>query len=241
MTASPDRALRVRRHQPTRLEGFVDASFAFAVTLVVISVGRVPDSVPQMLEALRGLPTFAVCFLLIARIWKSHRDWSRHYDLEDGVSIALSLMLVFLVLIFVYPLRLLFSLMFAGLSGGWLAEHATGIGSEFELRAAFVVFGLGYLAIWSMLALLHRRAHALRNEIGLDAAESVATRLRIRRNVAFALVALLSVALAATLPFARSPATIWLPGLAYLLLVPAAAWLRRRARYELAALPAGAA
>jgi len=53
--------LRTRRHQPTRLEGFVDASFAFAVTLLVISIGHVPGSVAEMLHALRGLPAFALC------------------------------------------------------------------------------------------------------------------------------------------------------------------------------------
>jgi uncharacterized membrane protein len=75
MTASD--VLHIRRHNPTRLEGFVNASFAFAVTLLVISIGHVPGSVPEMLRALRGLPAFALCLLAIARIWKSHRDWSR--------------------------------------------------------------------------------------------------------------------------------------------------------------------
>lgn len=233
MAASLDRVFKVRRHQPTRLEGFVDASFAFALTLVVISIGHVPTSVADMLQALRDVPTFAVCFLLIARIWKRHRDWSRHYDLEDDRSIALSLLLVFLVLIFVYPLRLLFSLMFAELSGGRLTENAIRIGSVFELRAAFVVFGLGYLAIWSVLALLHRRAYDRRETIGLGAAETLVTRLHIQRNLAFIVVALSSVSLAAGLPFEQWPATIWLPGLAYLLLIPVSAWLRRRCTREL--------
>ena len=113
---NPNDVLRVRRHQPTRLEGFVDSAFAFAVTLIVISVGHVPGDVPQMLQALRGLPTFAVCFLLISRFWAMHRFWGRHYDIEDATAVRLSLVLVFLVLIYVYPLRLLFSLMFGAIT-----------------------------------------------------------------------------------------------------------------------------
>lgn len=239
MAASVHDILQVRRHQPTRLEGFVDASFAFAVTLLVISIGHVPTSVSEMLAALRDVPTFAVCFLLLVRMWGNHRHWSRHYDLDDAGAVGLSLLLVFLVLIYVYPLRIVFSLMFSSLSGGWLAERAIGIGSVFELRAAFVVFGIGCAAIWSVFALLYRHAAAQHAAIGLSAAERLVTRLQIRRNLAFALIALLSVALAATLPFAQSPATIWLPGLAYLLIIPAAARLRRATARALQSLAAG--
>ncbi len=230
-------SMRVRREQPTRLEGFVDASFAFAVTLVVISIGRVPASVPDMLQALRGVPTFAVCFVLIARMWKSHRDWSRHYDLEDGTAVALSIGLVFLVLIYVYPLRLLFALMFAGLSGGRLMDQPVTIGSAFELRAAFAVFGIGYAAIWLVLASLYRHALRARASIGLDAAEIAVTRFRIRQNVAFAAVALLSVAAAAVLPFDRSPWLTTMPGTLYLLMIPIAAALRGRCVREIDASP----
>ena len=125
MSKTINDVLRIRRHQPTRLEGFVDASFAFAVTVLVISFGHVPASVPEMLHALRGLPAFAVSFLLIARIWKAHRDWSRHYDIEDATSLRLSLLLVFVVLVFVYPLRLLFALFFAWIGHGFLGRSGT--------------------------------------------------------------------------------------------------------------------
>ena len=229
--------MRVRRHQPTRLEGFVDASFAFAVTLVVISIGRVPDDVPQMLQALRGVPTFAACFALIARTWKSHRDWSRYYDLEDGTTIVLSLLLVFLVLIYVYPLHLLFTLMFAALSGGWLMEREVDVRTVFELRAAYIVFGVGYAAIWLVQTALNRHAYRLRDAIGLDAAEQASTRMRFRITLSFCLIALLSATLAALLPFEQWPSATSLPGSAYLLMIPAAAVLRRRCRRDIAALP----
>ena len=233
--------MRVRRHQATRLEGFVDASFAFAVTLVVISIGRVPDSVPDMLQALRGAPTFAICFALIARTWKSHRDWSRYYDLEDDFTIVMSLLLVFLVLVYVYPLRLLFTLMVAALSGGSLMEHEVDLRSVFELRAAHVVFGVGYAAIWLVLSALNRHAYALRDAIGLDLAEQAVTRLRLRLTLAFCAIALLSAALAATLPFDESPGLASVPGTTYLLMLPAAAVLRHLCRRELAAARAGRA
>ncbi|HWB18979.1 MAG TPA: TMEM175 family protein, partial [Phycisphaerales bacterium] len=52
---------RHRGREVSRLEGFSDAAFAFAVTLLVISL-EVPNSFDGLLDVLRGLPAFAVCF-----------------------------------------------------------------------------------------------------------------------------------------------------------------------------------
>jgi uncharacterized membrane protein len=233
-----DEILRVRRHQPTRLEGFVDSALAFAVTLLVISIGHVPNSVPEVLQALRGLPTFAVCFLLIARLWSAHRYWSRHYDLEDATAVSLSLLLVFLVLIYVYPLRMLFSLAFYRMSGGWLAEHPVVIHDTDELRAAYFVFGIGLAAIALVFALLFRHALKCGETIGLDAAERVITRMRIAAWSCTGAVALLSIVLAETLPFeSDNPWLYSLPGCAYWLLFLTRPLLRRYVALRLAALP----
>lgn len=40
----------------TRLEAFVDAAFAFAVTLLVISVDSIPKSGAEMVDALKSHP-----------------------------------------------------------------------------------------------------------------------------------------------------------------------------------------
>lgn len=48
--------------------------------------------------------------------WHAHYSWSRRYGLEDGGSTTLSLVLVFLALIFVHPLRMVFGSFCAWLS-----------------------------------------------------------------------------------------------------------------------------
>ena len=232
--------MRIRRHQPTRLEGFVDAAFAFAITLIVIAVGHVPDTVADMLNALRDIPAFAVCFLLIARIWKSHRHWSRSYDLEDAATIWLSLLLVFVVLIYVYPLRILFCAMFGSVGHGWLSAQTHVVRSYFELRAAYVVFGIGYATIWGIFALLYHHALNARSAIGLSAAETEATRFHIALNMTFAVVAMLSILLALTLPFETTPQTVALPGFIYVAMSPLAIGLSRHWRRRIAAMPASA-
>lgn len=239
--ATPNPVMRIRRHQPTRLESFVDASFAFAITLVVIAVGHVPGSVAEMMRALHGLPTFAVCFLLLARIWLTHRDWSRHYDLEDGVGVSLSLILVFIVLIFVYPMRMLFAQALMGWSGGWLSDGSVApIDTVDELRTAYTVFGVGYALIATVFILLN--AHALRcaERIGLDAGERLFTRMRRRDWYGQLATCLVSIALARWLPM-DSVLAFSAPGFAYMLTGVFSALSGRRYRHELARLlPAGA-
>jgi len=219
--------MRVRRHQPTRLEGFVDASFAFAVTLVVISLGHVPGTVDEMLRALHGVPTFAACFLLLARVWLSHRNWSRHYDLEDATGITLSLALVFVVLVYVYPLRILFAEMFIGLSRGMLSDGSVAVmRSVEELRGAYTVFGLGLVALSSIFALLYRHALWQGDAIGLSAAERLYTRMRIAGWLDQIVLGCISVALATWLPMS-GPLGYSLPGLVYWGAM-FAGWFRRR-------------
>ena len=218
MSKTINHVLRIRRHQPTRLEGFVDASFAFAVTVLVISVGHVPASVPEMLHALRGLPAFAVSFLLITRIWMAHRDWSRQYDIEDTTSLRLSLLLVFVVLVFVYPLRLLFALFFYWISHGFLADQDLSMQNVEELRSAFEVYGLGFGTIACLVALLY--LHALREAaaIALDAREVLATRMHIALWSALAGLAAISTLSAALLPFRNNqPWVFTIPGMIYAL------------------------
>jgi uncharacterized membrane protein len=221
--------MQIRRHQPTRLEGFVDAAFAFSLTLVVISIGHIPESVPEMLHALRGIPAFAVCFLLIARMWNSHRNWGRYYAIEDATGLVLSLLLVFLVMLYVYPLRLLFSLLFAGASSGWMADQAPMLRTLDELRAAYIVYGVGFAAIALVFVCLYGHALRLRDSLALAADEVLATRMHMTMWLCTGSVATLSALLAAFLPAADGATTlvIALPGNVYILIFVALMTVKR--------------
>ena len=115
-----NKGFRLRGIEMTRLETFIDAAFAFSITILVISMDKLPGNYGELVNALKGAPAFAASFTAIMTFWVSHRKWSRRYGLEDTQSIFASLVLIFIMLVYVYPLKLLFSVLFAWLSQGWL-------------------------------------------------------------------------------------------------------------------------
>ncbi|MCG8435099.1 MAG: DUF1211 domain-containing protein, partial [Gammaproteobacteria bacterium] len=137
---------RLRGHDMTRIETFTDAAFAFAVTMLVISVDEIPGTFDELLAALKGVPAFAACFAQIMLFWYAHLVWSRRFGLEDMPTVILSCLLVFVVMVYIYPLKILFSSMFAYFSSGWLPSEME-IRSIEQLSQVFVIFGTGFVAL----------------------------------------------------------------------------------------------
>src|SRR6185503_17853641 len=108
-----EKGFRWRGAEITRLEGFSDAVFAFAVTLLVVSL-EVPKDFGDLLETMRGFPAFAVCFALLAHIWSHHYRFFRRYGLQTPWANFLNCSLLFFVFFYVYPLKFLFNLTVRG-------------------------------------------------------------------------------------------------------------------------------
>jgi hypothetical protein len=100
--------------------------------------------------------------------------WSRRYGLEDGVSIFISWAMIVTMLIYIYPLKAIFSSMWFLLSGGRVG-HVLGAHSESQVRALFAVFALGFTAIALEMLLLNLRAWQLREPLRLNAQERAMT------------------------------------------------------------------
>ena len=106
----------------TRLETFIDAAFAFAISMLVIAAQQIPDNIQALLAAFKNVPTFVCCIAVLGIYWRGHWLWSRRYGLEDGVSILISWALIVTILIFIYPLKAIFGAMWNLLSNGQVGQ-----------------------------------------------------------------------------------------------------------------------
>lgn len=52
----------------TRIETFVDAAFAFAFTMLVISIDEIPSSPVELFELSKDIPAFILSALIIGSI-----------------------------------------------------------------------------------------------------------------------------------------------------------------------------
>ena len=113
---------RLRGMEMTRLETFIDAAFAFAISMLVIAANQVPDNIEELLGAFRHVPAFVASVVVLGIFWRGHWLWSRRYGLEDGVSIFISWAMIVTILIYMYPLKAIFSSMWFLLSSGRVGQ-----------------------------------------------------------------------------------------------------------------------
>lgn len=137
-----------------RLDAFTDAAFAFAVTLLVVGSGGQPVDGDLLGQVVASIPSFAIGFAIIAMFWLAHVSWRRLRGSGDWRSLVLTLLLVFVTLVYVVPLR--------GMAAS-LASYIRGTASAgaAEIGTLFLIYGIGFTAMALVTALLYR--DALRN------------------------------------------------------------------------------
>ncbi len=52
---------------------------------------------------MQGFVPFAICFAMLIKIWSAQFLWFRRYVLQNGLTIALNSLLLFVVLFYVCP------------------------------------------------------------------------------------------------------------------------------------------
>jgi len=190
-----------RRHEISRLEAFSDAVFGFALALLVVST-EPPHSYAELADRMIGGVSFACCFALLVWMWYEHNAFFRRYAPQDGVTILLNSVLLFLVLLYVYPLKFMFDSLFAR----WFERLQPPKAMQlWELANATTIYAAGFIAIFVVFALLYRRALSRREELGLSELEVFDARTNIAHHLISAAVGVLSLIIASFAPLELAP------------------------------------
>lgn len=187
-------------HNISRIEAFSDAVFAFAATLLVVSVSS--DSTDSIIAIDFKLFTgFAISFFVLVTLWYLHYNFFRRTDYMDNLIIVINAVLLFVVLYYVFPLKTLINSWFS--SQGMTPDKLAGI---------FELYGLGFALIFLCLSLMYFRAYQKTKQL------SAAFHLLfyVRHFGIFVIVAILSMVIA----YLQIGINYGLPGILYSLLGP---------------------
>jgi uncharacterized membrane protein len=195
---SKDKRITWRSHEPSRLETFSDAVFAFALTLVIVSI-EVPRSFNDLLETMKGTLSFAVCFTLLFYIWNTQNVFFRRYGLNDNITIVLNGCLLFVVLIYTFPLKFLSLIIFS--SGSYMQNgHIYRMLMDSQVSTLMLIYGAGYTSINTLFFLMYRNAGKQAERLELTPSELYETQTLSYVNLFTACVGLIAMTGALVLP-----------------------------------------
>jgi len=218
----------MRHREVSRLEGFSDAVFGFALTLLVVSL-ETPRDFAHLRAQMAGFVPFALMFAMVCWIWYEHNVFFRRYGLQGPWTVFLNCVLLFVVLFYVYPLKFLTIALVGRMLG---VVDAPDIANS-DWPVLMVLYSSGVLVIFTVFLLLHWHAWRQRHVLDLDERERLQLQFGARSHGLSAGIAAVSLVLVALpIPSAWS-------GLIYCLMGPAHGWNGYRAGRAQERLKAG--
>jgi hypothetical protein len=203
----------------TRLEAFSDAVFGFSATLLVVTLD-VPDTYPELVESLWGFVPFSLSFLALVLLWTTHHAFFRRYRLTDRLTVAINAVLLFVILFYVYPLKFMTNSLFVDVLGHKPLEQSERFRDAADVGGMFLVYALGFAAIFACFALLYWNAARQAPRLALSPARLAEARMLSRHYWILSGVGVLSMAMAAAGLGVR-----WgVPGFVYALIGPLTWW-----------------
>jgi uncharacterized membrane protein len=191
-----------------RLDGFVDAAFAFSISLIATGVVGASGGMAEELRLTLGqVPPFAIGFVILSMFWFEHVSWRRYGGNGHWTAALLSLLLVFLVVTFVMALRP----MAQALSAFLLDEAHPALDRPMLIRV-FRIYGAGFAMMCTVTMLLFVQ--------GIRFGNPASPRLIRGRAIVYGLLALAG---AASTALTFWPAMAWASPWVYLVLPPAMA------------------
>lgn len=193
--------IRVRGIEVTRLEGLTDAMFGFSITLLIVSL-EPPTSYEQLITLMFSFPAFGVTFMLMMFIWYWHYRFFRQFGLNNGQVMWANAVLMFVVLLFVFPLKFFATIVIDTI----FLERWAGIDMPDQLDRTglnypvlHTIYAVGFASVFLCFSWLYKVALDAREQLELSAYEALSTRVHINMYMLVAAVPL------CTIPI------VWLP------------------------------
>lgn len=188
-------------HNPARVEALSDAVFAFAGTLMIFNIDTEKSFTYLMENEWQALLAFGISFFVLIALWFVHYNFYRRAHYMDNWIIAFNSVLLFLVLYYIFPLK--------SLINSFLGRESITLD---ELGSLFSMYSLGFVLIFTCLALMYY--HAYRKTMGIESGLKLL--FYSRHFGIFVLVGIISVLLAITDTYVK-----WgVPGFVYVILGP---------------------
>ncbi|EDY82029.1 hypothetical protein VDG1235_1649 [Verrucomicrobiia bacterium DG1235] len=210
----------------SRLESLSDIVFGFSITLLVVSL-EVPHSFDELTRAFMQLPAFAFCFFILALFWFYNYQFHRRFGLQDNTTIVLTIVQLFLVLFYIYPLKFFFT----WISETYMSPEVRTVEMAIEeVPAILILYGSGWTGVFLLFGLLYRNAYSKRALLELDSTEAEITRLCEIGFFCSSLVGLLSVLIAVVSLLLSITSLFSVAGFVYLLYGPISWYTDRRVK-----------
>ena len=151
--------IKWRGGQVTRIEALTDAVFGFAITFLFVSFD-VPRDFDALVSQLKGFVPFAACFALLIMVWVYHYRLFGRFDLDDGITMLLNSILLFVVLSYIYPLKFVFT--------AWLGDGSTTFSNWDQIRRMMSLYAAGFIAVFVVFGLMYHHAYRMRAALELN-------------------------------------------------------------------------
>ena len=208
------KGFRLRGREVSRVEGLSDAVFGFAITLLVVSL-EVPNTFDELIGMMRGFVAFGASFAVLIMIWYEHYTFFRRYGFEDVWTIALNAALLFVVVLYIYPLKFMFSAVIGQLFG--LRQGGERVPLQWaDAPALMTLYSVSIIAVFGIIGLMYLHAYRQREMLQLDEVEVLLTRSSLFAHAIWIAVALLAIAIS----LVGGPRWVPLAGFSYALLGP---------------------
>jgi hypothetical protein len=176
--------IRRRGQEVTRIEAFSDAVFAFAVTLLIVSL-EVPHDYEEFIHKMILFIPFGVSFFIMFSIWSHQNIFFRRYGMHDSTTINLNAVLLFFVLVYMFPLKFLF-----------VNSFPTGHLKPGQMSTVFCMYAGGFACFYFIFAWMYQHAYNQRDRIRLTDIEAFQTKTHVYNYLVIALVSSFAVLIA---------------------------------------------